>query len=299
MVNAMHLLSYIQQDETTANKSNCNDTDCETYFENYTIQTSEEIGSNETYIERSIGFLIIGAIGIVANAFVIVILGSSAKIRKKLVNTLIIHQSYVDLLASIILIGTAHLDGLDDHGLEGLHADVYCFFVASKWPLWVMIDISSFNLIFLNVERYISIVHPIYHHTKVTRKRVLLLLPLVWFLGFLEQYLFCSSFKSENGICVFTSEKIIQAATINYIICHFFLPVLLVAFLYGHMIIRLRSSSNSGASSTNRNEVMEKAQKNVFKTMLFITICYAVCYVFNCIFCTLVIVKVLDFLSGK
>ena len=51
--------------------------------------------NGEAYWKRSLGFLIIGIIGILANAFVIVILGSSAKIRQKLVNTLIIHQSFI------------------------------------------------------------------------------------------------------------------------------------------------------------------------------------------------------------
>ena len=133
----------------------CNTSLCETSNGTKLIQ------NRETYLERSLGFLIIGIIGVVANAFVIVILGSSVKIRQKLVNTLIIHQSFVDLLASIVLIGTAHIDGADQHGLEGIHAEVYCFFLMGKWPLWVMLNLSSVSLMFLNIERYISIVYPI------------------------------------------------------------------------------------------------------------------------------------------
>ena len=41
-------------------------------------------GNKETYLERSFGFLIIGIIGILANAFVIIILGTSVKIRRNL-----------------------------------------------------------------------------------------------------------------------------------------------------------------------------------------------------------------------
>ena len=198
-----------------------------------------------------------------------------------------------------MLIGTAHIDGLDQHGLEGIHADIYCFFMASKWPLWVMIDISSFSLVFLNVERYISIIYPIYHHTNVTRKKVLMLLPIVWCLGVLEQCFLCSSFKSDDGICVFGSPKMFQITVITFLILHFFLPVILVIFLYGHMFVKLNSAAGSGRSSTNRSDMMEKAKRNAFKTMLYITICYAICYVFNSIYCTLVIVGVLENISGK
>ena len=166
-------MNQINTSSLITNNILCNTSSCE---------TSNGTKSEETYLERALGFLVIGIIGVVANAFVILILGSSAKIRQKLVNTLIIHQSCVDMCASIVLIGTAHIDGADQHGLESIHADIYCFFLMGKWPLWVMMNLSSFSLVFLNIERYISIVFPIYHHTNVTRKKVLKLLPILWIL---------------------------------------------------------------------------------------------------------------------
>ena len=255
----------------------------------------------ETYLERSLGFLIIGIIGVVANTFVILILDSSAKIRQKLVNTLIIHQSFVDLLASIVLIGTAHIDGADQHGLDGTHAEIYCFFLMGKWPLWVMLNLSSVSLMFLNIERYISIVYPIYHRTKVTRKKVLMLLPFVWFFTMLEISSFSVSYGSENGACIFDIPEMFYFMAATFLIFHFLLPVVLVFFLYGHMFLTLRLAVNTGknTSSSNRNDVMEKAKKNILKTMLFITICYAICYISNSVYLALIIIGILDDLSGK
>ena len=269
--------------------------------ENELSGNRHQVEDKETYLERGLGFLIIGGIGIISNLFAIFILISSAKIRKKLVNTLIIHQSFVDLLACIALVGMAHLDGSDHHGLEGLHAEVYCFFVMCKLPLWLMMEVSSFSLIFINIERYISIVFPIYHHTNVSRKKVLMILPIVWILGIVEQTWVCSCFTAEDGACAFNNLEIFGLTVIVYLVLHFFLPVILVLFLYGHMFIRLRSSVKSGNNSTsnNRNEVIEKAKNNVFKTMLLITICYAVCYVFNSVYVTLFYQGVLKIVSGK
>ena len=185
-----------------------------------------------TYLERALGFLIIGVIGIIANLFVTIILGSSAKLRHKLVNTLIIHQSFVDLLPSIALVGTAHMNVGDQHGLNGIHADIYCIFLAFKWPLWVMMVVSSFCLMFLNIERYVSIIYPIYHHTKVTRKKIQMLLPIVWFLGILEQTSFSSSnFHSVNGACGLVHLNMLWTPVIIFITLHFFLPLILVTFL--------------------------------------------------------------------
>ena len=259
--------------------------------------------NEETYWERSLGFLIIGIIGILANGFVIIILGSSIKIRRKLVNTLIIHQSFIDFFASVALVGTAHLSPRDLHGLEGIHSDIYCFFVMSKWPLWVMMLTSSFSLMFLNIERYISIVYPIFHHTKITRNKVLMFLPIVWILGLLEECLVASTFVSADGACDFgpTSyhTKASLVTLILYIILHFFVPVFLVMILYGHMIIRLRNvKSKHDVGSEKRDDIMEKAKKNIFKTMLLITICYAVCYAFNCIYIVFFLQGLVN-LSGK
>ena len=118
---------------------------------NYTKRVSNFSDTDdvsETYLERTLDFLIIGIIDIISNLFVILVLGSSVTLRQKLVNTLIIHQSFVDLLVSISLVGTAHLNSSDQHGLNGIHAEVYCFLLAFKWPLWVMMVVSSFRLFF-------------------------------------------------------------------------------------------------------------------------------------------------------
>ena len=107
------------------------------------FNSSNNFSNAQTYLERSLGFLVIGVIGVFTNLFVIIVLGSSTKLRQKLVNTLIIHQSFVDFLSSVALVGTAHPDGGDEHGLTGVHAEVYCFFITLKWPLWAIMDVSS------------------------------------------------------------------------------------------------------------------------------------------------------------
>ena len=246
------------------------------WMKNASIQTALDVSINgETYWERSLAFLIIGIIGILANAFVIIILCSSVKIRQKLVNTLIIHQSFVDFLASVALAATAHLSPCDQHGLDGVHANIYCFFVMNKWPLWLLIFTSSFSLMFLNIERYISIV-------------------------------VASSFVPVNGVCDFgpTSYHITMSHVILILfivdLLHFFLPVFLVMILYGHMIIRLKRNvkSKHDVGSEKRDDIMEKAKKNIFKTMLLITVCYAVCFSLNSIYIVLLL-RGLVIITGK
>ena len=78
---------------------------------------------------------------------------------------------------------------------------------------------------------------------------------------------------------------------ISFIVLHFFLAVILVMILYGHMIIRLRKSvkSKHDVGSEKRDDIMEKAKKNIFKTMLLITVCHAICYIFNSVYLALIL----------
>ena len=290
------------------NNPDCDVNECkiELLYHNITNSTEMMIAMNkQSYVETYLGYVLIGIIGFLSNLFVIIILCSSIKLRQKIVNTLIIHQSVVDLLTSAALIGPSHLDGSKPHGLEGLHGNIYCYFIVTKWPLWVLIDISSFSLVFLNIERYVSIVFPIYHHTNVTRKKVITLLPIVWILGLLEQGLGGFGFTVSNGACAmgvssFQAQMVFMSGLL-FLLLHFFLPVLLVLFLYGHMMIRLKTSkrTNNQATTARRDDIMDKAKKNIFKTMLIITICYAVCFAFNSIYTTLVLFGTLDTLAGK
>ena len=291
-----------QMNNSSYTNTECNFTACKMRFDENSTGIMVLI-KKQTYLERSLGFLIIGIIGVLSNLFVIIVLSSSVKIRHKLVNTLIIHQSVVDMLASIALIGTTHLDGSQPHGLKGTLANLYCFFAMAL--VWTLMNISSFSLLFLNIERYISIVFPIYHHTNVTRRKILMFLPIVWVLGILEQTLNGLGLSASKGTCELSYSsfraKIFVSMGIVFVVVHFFLPVLLVLFLYGHMMIRLKTSikSKGDAAADRRNHIMEKAKKNVFKTMVLITICYAVCYVFNSIYLTLNLLGVLKTLAGK
>ena len=268
--------------------------------------TTENIQSiKPSYVELHLGYVLIGAIGFISNLFVIIVLGSSPKIRQKLVNTLIIHQSVVDMLTSIALIGPTHLDGSKPHGLHGLHSDIYCYFVVTKWPLWALIDISSFSLMFLNIERYISIVYPIYHHTKVTRKKVIMFFPILWMLGLLQQVVGAFWKNGRTGICTIGTsafqEKMKLTTIYLFLICQFFLPILLFIFLYGHMIIRVTRSKMSQRDSAGgqRDAVMDKAKKNIFKTMLLLTICYIISFVFNSFYTVLLLLGKANTLAGK
>ena len=143
-----------------------------------------------------------------------------------------------------------------------------------------------------------------YHHTNVTRKKVFMYLPIVWVLGILEQSLNGLGLSVRGETCAIGTSsyraKLFVSMGVVFVVAHFFLPVLLVLFLYGHMMIQLRTSKkpNTGVTGANRDDVLDKAQRNVFKTMMIITICYAICYIFNSVYSTLNLLGILETLTG-
>ena len=123
-----------------------------------------------------------------------------------------------------------------------------------------------------------------------------MLLPGVWLLGITEEFTFALNFVPQEGACALGSSSYYLWITL----VHLFMPVVLVTVLYGHMIFRLKTSMNSknGVTSARRNDIMQKAKSNVFKTMLLITICYAICYICNSIYVTLYLGGIIQEFSG-
>ena len=111
----------------------------------------------------------------------------------------------------------------------------------------------------------------------------------------------CSAFTAVDGACAFGNQEIFYIECVFFVVVHFFLPVILVLFLYGHIFIRLRSSVKAKIDSTssNRSDLMEKAKNNAFKTMVLLTICYVICYAFNSIYLILLLEGTFDYISGE
>ncbi len=143
-------LSFFQFVHYPYNYSNINDFNTTTNS-NPTLKTA----AKDYNLKEALPFLTIGSLGVLLNGFTIIVLASSQELCKKILNTLIIHQSIIDLISSASLMGTAHLDGQDLPGLKGIIADLYCIFLPGKIIYWTPVLVSTLHLIWMNVERYL------------------------------------------------------------------------------------------------------------------------------------------------
>jgi len=118
-------------------------------------------------VMRNIIFTI-GGVGLVGNIFVVIVVFSATKMRKQLTNTYIINQSIMDTSVLLFLILTSVFE--DDSGKFNTFLDeLFCKFWLTKMWLWGTFVSSTYNLLALTMERYLAVVHPIWHKTGLNK----------------------------------------------------------------------------------------------------------------------------------
>ena len=115
-------------------------------------------------------YITISIVGILGNSLVLVVILSLKTMRKKLTSLFIINQSVVDALTAIFLLLTTVLPS-DGRVFNDLSDELYCSIWLTRLPLWLLIHCSTFNLVALSLERYVSVVHPIWHKMSFTRNK--------------------------------------------------------------------------------------------------------------------------------
>src|SRR6218665_439745 len=101
-----------------------------------------------------------GVIGMVANAAVLWALVSSR--RKGNTNALIVNQTVADLYSCTFLI-ISHSLKIPKIYLTGVWGSLLCTFIRIDSLVWVGLIASITSLVILTLERYIKIVHPVFH----------------------------------------------------------------------------------------------------------------------------------------
>ena len=180
----------------------------------------------------------IGIIGTVANGFVILIL-ICARIkhgRLKTTNTFLINQLVIDWFSCVFLVVT-YVWKLVKRNFTGTQNTLMCFFIESEGTLWVGMNSSVTNLTFITLERYVKIVHPIFHRKYHRKWMTYVGISITWFVGML--FTLPSNWVAinfGNGSCQAYSDWASQQDGIGYGIFNFlttfFIPLLIFIYCY-------------------------------------------------------------------
>ncbi len=199
------------------------------WIESRTIAQTKRIGG------FAISYITIGAVGVVGNLFSAVALLQSKKTRQSFFNILLINQCFIDCATATILIASSS-NVYDSEGNYGLQGVVKCFIWNNKVLLWSLFLSSTFNLLALNFERFLGIVFPIFHRTRITKFHIYIAVIFVWLSGFIYNLpLKISTSYVENGRCMhlkkWPNHGVQQFGGVWNSLLYLFIPVVFMVFV--------------------------------------------------------------------
>jgi hypothetical protein len=217
-------------------------------------------------------------------------------VKKKMMNVLLINQVSIDFFSCVILLITYAVK-LQNIYLTGTFGYWLCVILTGEMLLWFGLNSSMINLAVITVERYIKIVHHVWHKNYFRPWMAYSACAFSWASGsVMNLFLYLFTSDIEDGQCLAVviwkkkSDNIIYG--IWYYLYYFQLPLILFIFCYGRILLVIRrqnrifhaqhhqqgESSNSAAMQKcqlNRN------QMNAIKTMIMLTTFFAVSWLPN------------------
>ena len=236
---------------------------------------------------QQLAYAFIAALGIVGNGVAIFVISHSLQMRQKFTNILILNQSSIDLVTSVLIL-ISKSGKISNKNLSGVGGDILCKFWITEFPLWSVMVSSSYNLMLLSIERYMGIVYPMFHLNFFSRTKIILLAGAAWCPGPILKLCFLVPTSGVvNGRCVMMA---IYASTLWKKMCgvvlfffEYLLPIAVFVICYTRMFICLRNKVHPHAVNVG-NEVSvpnARARRNVLKTLVLVVVAYLLCNSFN------------------
>lgn len=231
-------------------------------------------------------YLFIGCLGMFGNLFVIIVIVSTASIRKVVTTTFIIHQSLVDALAGLFLIFSTVLV-VRNVNYRSLSGEIFCRVWSSRFALWALFMISSLNLIAITMERLLAVWKPIWHKIYFTRTKQVITLAVIWIFGLSMRLLhaLADSRITSSGKChPFGAPGILSDVT-GYLMIAFeyLLPVAVFTLSYSKIAWVLMEQRRVGPASTAVKPSRGKLHggRSIIKIMLMVNFCFLLCWTTN------------------
>ena len=199
--------------------------------------------------------IFIGIVGVAGNATVCLVVRKLAS-QGGNVNILIVYQAGIDLLASVLLILTAFTTLFPPESLPRniIMGRLYCIFWHYSVILWSTFAMSTYNLLVITLERYIAVLHPIWYTRYFTRKTAIILIVVAWCISPIMQITFGFNHVgySTRRECIDTPNppSVIATQGVLLFVWEFLLPVVLMAFAFTRICIKLQQQNRRVAGVT-------------------------------------------------
>lgn len=205
-------------------------------------------------------------LSVCGNSIVCFIVFSSKKMRT-VMNLFIVSLALSDILMAVICIPFTFVANLVINSWP--FGDALCPIVTFLQVVTVFM--SSFTLVAISLDRYSAIVHPL--RPKMTKRQAFIVISIIWILSVViplptaitsevHQYI---NDTSAPYFCEEVWRNVTAQAIYNAIllIFQYFIPLTVLVFTYGRIILVLWIKKPPGEAVSDRDERMSKSKKKV------------------------------------
>ena len=249
-------------------------------------EINQQTTGNSMTSSSSLGALLslfLALVGAAANALVLYALVASKQHKK---HVLIFNQNLLDFVTCFFLVISNALK-VDHIYLSGTLGYWLCKTVLSEVFSWGAFHGSVINLAAITVERYLKVVHAVWAK-KLQNWMIYSTVAFAWIAGAVVGV--ASIFPTSavvDGAClvaVFFSSHQAQMAYRIWYIFSFYVSILLVfIFCYGRILMAIRRQAqvmvaHSATGSSTAQTQSKQIQTNVIKTMILVSVLFAVTF---------------------
>ena len=187
-------------------------------------------------------WVVVGAIAVVGNMHVLTVFVKNNRLFENINTTFIANQSVIDSIASFIIL----MNGIYTRQLDtGVSATLLCKLWMTRTLMWGLMESSTFNLMAISFERYLAVVHPVWHKAYFTNSKASIVAVLIWFCGVssVASIMIPSTGVLREG-CMVTGfwpwRKMAQIVGFVHIFVNLVMPVFLHSFCYARIASALR-----------------------------------------------------------
>ena len=227
-------------------------------------------------------YIVIPGFGLPGNLLAIIVMTSSADIRRKPVNMFMIHQSIIDFCACLVLMLTKMYDTIDITQSHVLQVFLCRIWVTNN-ALWGLVNCSINNLVFLTLERFWATKKPLQYNPDAVRQRLPYIFLLAWLLGIGTYLPKMTTSRIIDGRCIpyvdVHSDTIMSLLMPYYFGLATVIPTTVMIYCYISIGITLRKSALFQKSSDEQPQSMKlgRAQMNLYQTCVLLMVVFVLC----------------------
>ena len=204
----------------------------------------QKIGERSTFLAAII--IMIGITGVFGNSLVAIIVYKYKTLFQQVKSSYIINQSFIDGLTSSLILLTQIFTVELTEGMTQLQAEFFCRLWGTQFLPWGLMVSSTYNLMAISVERYMAIVHPLWHMNNFTDSKTRVSIVFIWLFGVVYVgAVVIPTTDLVNGECLraafWPSRAIAVAVGIVELFVTLMIPFITHGFCYARILATLRN----------------------------------------------------------